>query len=69
MDQDVKQMLQTLQGKVEALRSDAYDVVEALHDDHKRADAASYIIDRLDLVTAAIGDVLSYPAASTNKEA
>lgn len=69
MDRDVKQMLQDLGAKVEALRSDAYDVVEALHDDHKRADAASYIIDRLDLVTAAIGDVLSYPAASSSREA
>ena len=66
MERDVEQMLQDLEAKVADLRTDAGRVVEALRDDFKRASAASFIIDRLDLVTAAIKDVEDYPATDTS---
>ena len=63
MERDVKQMLQDLGAKVAALRTEASEIVAALRHDFKRASAASFIIDRLDLVAEAIKDVEDYPAA------
>ena len=57
-------MLQALAVKVEALRSEAYDVVDALREDPRRAAKASYIIDRLDLVKEAIEGALEYRSSS-----
>jgi len=57
-------MLQALAVKVEALRSEAYDVVDALREDPRRAAKASYIIDRLDLVKEAIEGALEYRPSS-----
>lgn len=66
MDTKVKTQLQALASKVEDLRQEAGGIIDALADDYKRASAASFIVDRLDLVKATILDVLDYPDSSTS---
>lgn len=65
MDAQVHEQLQALASKVEGLRQDAYKIIDGLADDYKRQSAATFIVDRLDLLKAAIQDVVDYPDGGT----
>lgn len=65
MKADVYKDLEDLAGQVDALKTTAYRIVDAL-DDYRHKSVATYIVDRLDLVKAAIKDAQDWPTADAS---
>ena len=57
MYEEIEVALEDLTGKVDALRDEVYRIVDALGQGTRRGQAATYIVDRLDLVKETIRDV------------
>lgn len=66
MKDETRRRLRDLLEQVDALRAVAYDIADEL-EDAKQANAATFIVDRLDLVKTAIQDVENWPTTGTDK--